>query len=176
MLLKGSRKILLLLFIFSGVKALSQDYVLKTDKANPVLYLMNKSNNVILDSIEHMSSLSGFTFGMCSNRVFTVSEVIGSNHRSLFYLNYYEIKNDKFFSAGYISIPEDDKKVNAGLSLKVKDSVLLLSYSFADKEISRNYLLGVQLLNSFKTNYDLFRKEVIETDGIVLERKTPPRL
>jgi hypothetical protein len=176
MLLKGNRKIMLLLLILASIKALSQEHFLKVDKANPVLYLMNRDGNVKLDSIEHASSLQGFSFGVSGNAIVTISEIIGSNHRRLFYLNYYEIKGHKFFPVGYIAILEDDRKVDAGLALKVKDSVLLLSYSFADKQVSRIYPLNAQLLNSFKNNYDLFRKEVIETDGIVLERKTPVRL
>jgi hypothetical protein len=176
MLLRGSRTIMLLLFVLTNIRALSQDYFLKMDKANPVLYLMNKEGNIKLDSIEHTSSLEGFSFGISGNKVFTISEMIGSNHRSLFYLNYYDIKSNRFFPIGYVGIHEDDKKVDAGLAVKIKDSVLILSYSFADKQINKSYPLNTQLLNSFKTNYDLFRKEVIETEGIVLVRKAPPRL
>ena len=161
MLFKGLKIVFITALLFLGHQGVSQQYYIKHDRENSILYLMNSRDNSASDSVMYSSAYSGFSYTLYQDKLYMVSEAVWTGNQRMLFLNFYQIKDNRLKVRGSLQIIENDRRIADRLKFEVKDSLFFITFNAGDKKVVRNYPLTFKLKKSFNKMYALFKTELL---------------
>lgn len=161
MLSKGVKILFIAILLFLGHQGVSQQYYIKHDQGNSVLYLIDGIDNSVKDSVNYFSSIKGFSYTLYGDKLYIVNEAIWTGYPRLLFLNFYQIRDNRLKVKGYLQITENNIKIADKLKFQVRDSMFFITYEAREKTVRKSYPLAFELKKTFNKMYSLFRKKLM---------------